>query len=58
MRVYVPIVSHDQSLLPTLKLSINGQKWRSGKSLPEIQLPKVTVSETKNLTTCVIRIIH
>lgn len=44
MRVYVPIVSHDQSLLPTLKLSINGQKWRSGKSLPEIQLPKVTVS--------------
>ncbi|XP_052059579.1 uncharacterized protein LOC127700210 isoform X2 [Mytilus californianus] len=41
MRVYVPIVSHDQCLLPTLKLSIKGQKWRSGKSLPEIHLPKV-----------------
>ncbi|XP_052059601.1 putative autophagy-related protein 11 isoform X2 [Mytilus californianus] len=42
MRVYVPIVSHTESLLPTLKFSIKGQKWRSGKSLPEIQLPKVT----------------
>ncbi|VDI23349.1 Hypothetical predicted protein [Mytilus galloprovincialis] len=41
MRVYVPIVSHDQSLLSTLKLSIKGQKWRSGISLPDIQLPKI-----------------
>ncbi|CAC5381791.1 unnamed protein product [Mytilus coruscus] len=45
MRVYVPIGSHDESLLPTLKFSDNGQKWRSGKSLPEIQLPKMKVSE-------------
>ncbi|XP_076113369.1 uncharacterized protein LOC143081020 [Mytilus galloprovincialis] len=41
MRVYVPVVSHDESLLPTLKFSNGGKKWRSGKSLPEIHLPKL-----------------
>lgn len=46
MRVYVPIVSHAQSLLPTLKLSIKGQKWILGKTLPDIQLSKIQVSET------------
>lgn len=45
MRVYVPVVSHDKSLLPTLKFSISGKKWRSGKSLPEIHIPKFKVSE-------------
>lgn len=45
MRVYVPLVSHDESLLPTLKFSNSGKKWRSGKSLPEIHLPKLKVSE-------------
>ncbi|VDI49803.1 Hypothetical predicted protein [Mytilus galloprovincialis] len=41
MRVYVPIVSHDESLQPTLKFSIKGQKWRTGKPLPDIELPKM-----------------
>ncbi|CAG2207049.1 unnamed protein product [Mytilus edulis] len=42
IRVYVPIVSHDQSLVPTLKFRVEGQKWRYGKPLPDkIHLPNV-----------------
>ncbi|CAC5373111.1 unnamed protein product [Mytilus coruscus] len=41
MRVYVPIVSHDESLQPTLKFSIKGQKWKTGNPLPNVQLPQM-----------------
>lgn len=48
IRVYVPIVSHDQSLVPTLKFRVEGQKWRYGKPLPDkIHLPNVEVSKLR-----------
>ena len=51
IRVYVPIVSHDQTLDPKLKFMIKGkEKWRTGTSLPKVQLPGVFVS-VKNQTT-------
>lgn len=58
MPVYVPIVPHDQSLLPTLKLSNNGQKWRLGKTLPDIQLSKIQVSETTSFLFGVVNTIY
>ncbi|XP_052059590.1 uncharacterized protein LOC127700211 isoform X3 [Mytilus californianus] len=41
IRVYVPIVSHDKTLVPVLKYNINGKKWRTGQRLPEVQLDDV-----------------
>lgn len=43
----MPIVSHDERLLPTLKFSVKGQKWRFGKPLPEVQLPEVQLPKVK-----------
>ena len=51
IRVYVPVVSHDQTLDPTLKFMTKGkEKWRTGKSLPEVQLPEVFVSVKNHIT--------
>ena len=45
IRVYVPVVSHDQTLESKLKFMTKGkEKWRTGKSLQEVQLPGVFVS--------------
>ncbi|CAC5401517.1 unnamed protein product [Mytilus coruscus] len=41
IRVYVPIVSHDKTLVPVLKYNINEKKWRTGQRLPEVQLDDV-----------------
>ena len=51
IRVYVPVVSHDQTLDPKLKFMIKGkEKWRTGKSLPNVQLPGVFVSVKNQIT--------
>ncbi|OPL21680.1 hypothetical protein AM593_08501, partial [Mytilus galloprovincialis] len=38
IRVYVPIVCHDKTIVPVLKYNIKGKKWRTGQRLPEVQL--------------------
>lgn len=43
IRVYVPIVHHDAKLVPSLKFSIKGKKWRRGRALPEVKVPNVQV---------------
>jgi hypothetical protein len=51
IRVYVPVVPHNQTLDPKLKFMTKGKgKWRKGKSLPKVQLPGILVS-VKNLIT-------
>lgn len=44
IRVYVPIVSHDKTLVPVLKYNIKGKKWRTGQRLPEVPLDNAYVS--------------
>jgi hypothetical protein len=42
IRVYIPVVSPDQTLESKLKFMTKGkEKWRTGKSLQEVQLPGV-----------------
>ena len=51
IRVYVPVVSHDQTLDPKLKFMTKGkEKWQTGKSLQELQLPGVYVSMNNQIT--------
>jgi hypothetical protein len=45
IRVYIPVVSPDQTLESKLKFMTKGkEKWRTGKSLQEVQLPGIFVS--------------
>ena len=51
IQVYVPVVSHGQTLEPKLKFMIKGkEKWRTGNSLPKVQLPGVFVSVKNQIT--------
>ena len=51
IRVYVPVVSHGQTLEPKLKFMIKGKEiWRKGNSLPKVQLPGVFVSVKNQIT--------
>ena len=45
IRVYIPVVSHDQTLESKLKFMTKGkEKLQTGKSLQEVQLPGILVS--------------